>query len=55
VKQDKYYMEVFGGLENIFKLLRVDFVIATQPYYPQSYGIRIGMGGILGANFARNR
>ncbi|HVS94910.1 MAG TPA: DUF5686 family protein, partial [Puia sp.] len=42
------YQELSWGLENIFKLLRIDWVTSwRQGSYFQT-GIRIGMGGLLG-------
>lgn len=48
VDNHHYYVELFGGLENIFKLFRVDFVTAIQRKAEHTYGIRIGLGGLLG-------
>jgi len=50
VNRDNNYVEVFGGLENIFKLFRVDLVASyLNGHYGQT-GIRIGLGGLLGGN-----
>ncbi|MGZ8561960.1 MAG: DUF5686 family protein, partial [Flavisolibacter sp.] len=48
VNTDNYYVEVFAGLENIGKILRVDFVTAYQSQPGNRFGIRIGLGGIIG-------
>lgn len=48
VDKHNYYAEVFAGLENIFKLFRVDFVTAYQPGLGNQYGVRIGFGGLIG-------
>ena len=48
VNRDNNYAEVFGGLENIFKLLRVDMVGSWLNGHYNQTGIRIGMGGLLG-------
>lgn len=48
VDKEKYYLEAFAGLENIFKLFRVDFVNAYQPGLGNKFGVRVGLGGILG-------
>jgi hypothetical protein len=48
VNRDNYYMEAFAGLENIFKIFRVDFVSAYQAQPGHSFGVRIGLGGIIG-------
>lgn len=48
VNSDNNYVEVFGGLENIFKIARVD-VVASYLNGKQGYvGFRIGLGGLLG-------
>jgi hypothetical protein len=52
VNQDNYYVEAFGGIENIFKLLRVDFVTAWQPGTGNKFGVLIGFGGLLGKSFS---
>lgn len=49
VNKDSYYLEAFAGIENIFKLFRVDFVVANQQADANKYGIRIGFGGIFGS------
>jgi hypothetical protein len=48
------YVEVFAGLENILKLLRIDFVAAYNNGNKGLSAIRIGTGGILGANRGNN-
>jgi hypothetical protein len=48
VNNGKYYTEVFAGVENIFKLFRVDFINAYQPGRNPLFGIRIGAGGLIG-------
>jgi hypothetical protein len=48
VNKNNYYAEAFVGLENIFKLFRVDFVYAYQPGLKNEFGIRVGFGGLLG-------
>jgi hypothetical protein len=56
VNRHNYYVEAFAGLENIFKTLRVDFVTAYQAGPGNNFGIRIGLGGIIGnaVKFERN-
>ncbi len=49
------YVEVFTGLENIFKIFRVDFVTSFEKGFSQHTGIRIGAGGILGSSLRVNR
>ena len=49
VTRDNNYTEIFGGLENIFKIFRVDVVASyLNGHYGQT-GVRIGMGGLLGS------
>jgi hypothetical protein len=55
IKQGDYYAEAFAGLENIMKLLRVDFVMAYQPFDENRFGVRFGFGGILGNALQANR
>jgi hypothetical protein len=56
VNRTNNYTEVFGGLENIFKLFRVDVVASyLNGHYGQT-GVRLGLGGLLGSGFrARGR
>lgn len=54
VNRDNYYVEAFAGLENIFKLFRVDFVNAYQPGLGNKFGVRIGLGGLLGGKMRFN-
>jgi len=48
VDKNNYYVEVFAGLENIFKIFRVDAVTAYQPGLGNTAGVRIGLGGLIG-------
>ncbi|HEX9509658.1 MAG TPA: DUF5686 and carboxypeptidase regulatory-like domain-containing protein [Puia sp.] len=50
VNKNNNYEEVFGGLENIFKLLRVDLVSSYLNGHYSQTGVRIGFGGLLGGN-----
>jgi hypothetical protein len=50
VNSKSNYVEVFAGLENILKLLRVDFVAAYNNGKKGLLGVRIGAGGILGSS-----
>jgi Family of unknown function (DUF5686)/CarboxypepD_reg-like domain len=53
IRDGNHYEEVFGGLENIFKVFRVDFVTSwLEGRYYQS-GVRIGFGGLFGNAFQR--
>lgn len=49
VNQNNYYAEAFGGLENIFKLFRVDIVGSWLNGHYSQTGIRIGFDGLLGS------
>ena len=51
----RYYSEVFAGLENILKVLRVDFVVGLQNDKSVKYGVRIGVGGIIGGSMSAQR
>lgn len=55
VDKNNYYLEAFAGLENILKIFRVDFVTAFQAQPGHSFGVRIGLGGILGGNLSVNK
>jgi Family of unknown function (DUF5686)/CarboxypepD_reg-like domain len=50
VKKESNYLEVFAGLENILKLLRVDVVVGYDANTKLATTIRIGAGGLLGSN-----
>lgn len=52
VNKNKYYVEVSGGIENILKILRVDFVWGYRPDISKPvYGIIVGLTGLFnGAN-----
>ncbi|RPE08342.1 carboxypeptidase-like regulatory domain-containing protein [Chitinophaga lutea] len=51
VNRANNYVEVFAGLENIFKVIRVDVVAGYQSQADTRVGVRIGFGGILGSAF----
>ncbi len=60
INPDRKYGEVFAGLENIFKLLRVDVVAGFQNGFKPVYTYRIGFDGLLGSainsrRFAANK
>ncbi len=42
------YTEVFGGIENILKLFRVDFVGSYLNGKTGQFGVRLGFGGLIG-------
>jgi hypothetical protein len=48
VNGDNNYVEVFGGIENILKIIRVDVVAGYQSKEDTRIGVRVGFGGILG-------
>jgi hypothetical protein len=48
VNKDNNYVEVFAGLENIFKLIRVDVIAGYQSKDNTRIGVRVGLGGVLG-------
>ncbi|MEZ2443177.1 DUF5686 and carboxypeptidase regulatory-like domain-containing protein [Chitinophaga sp. RCC_12] len=48
VNSDNNYVEVFGGIENILKMIRVDVVTGYQSKEDTRIGVRVGFGGILG-------
>jgi hypothetical protein len=50
VNRDNNYVEVFGGLENIFKVLRVDLIGSYLNGHNGQFGFRIGLGGLLGGS-----
>jgi hypothetical protein len=45
VNRNNYYAEAFVGLENIFKLFRLDFINGYEPNGKARTGIRLGMNG----------
>ena len=51
VNQSNNYIEVFGGLENIFKLIRIDLVGSYLNGRNGQLGLRFGLGGFLGGLF----
>lgn len=55
VNKNNHYAEVFVGMENIFKLLRVDFVAGYANGQKAMTGIRIGFGGIIGGSVKIDR
>ncbi|UYQ95217.1 DUF5686 and carboxypeptidase regulatory-like domain-containing protein [Chitinophaga horti] len=48
VNSNNNYVEIFAGLENIFKIIRVDVVAGYQTQAPTTVGVRVGFGGLLG-------
>lgn len=54
VNRDNNYIEVFAGLENIFKIIRVDVIAGYQSQDNTRIGVRVGFGGLLGGMFKPN-
>ncbi len=48
VSSTNNYVEAFGGIENIFKILRFDVVASYLNGKTGQAGVRIGFGGLLG-------
>ena len=48
VNKQNYYAEAFAGIENILKIFRVDFISGYQSGSGNLFGVRFGVGGILG-------
>ena len=48
INSDTHYAEVFLGLENIFKVLRVDAVVGFLNNEQAQFNVRLGLGGIIG-------
>jgi hypothetical protein len=55
VNRNNNYVEVFGGIENIFKLLRVDWVGSWMNGRYYQSGIRVGLGGLLSGSLRGRR
>jgi Family of unknown function (DUF5686)/CarboxypepD_reg-like domain len=52
VSQTNNYVEVFAGLENIFKLFRVDVIGSWLNGKPGQIGVRVGFDGLFGSAIA---
>jgi hypothetical protein len=52
VNQDNNYFEVFAGLENILKVLRVDVVGSYLNGNSGQVAVRIGLGGLFGGKIS---
>ena len=48
VNQTNNYVEIFAGLENIFKLFRVDVIGSYLNGIPGQVGVRVGFDGLFG-------
>ncbi len=55
VNGNNHYEEMFWGLDNIFKVLRVDWVTAWMDGRYYQTGVRIGFGGLRGNGLLRGR
>ncbi len=55
VDKTRNYVEVFGGIENILKLFRIDVVTGFEYNRKGFTAIRIGAGGILGGGIKANK
>jgi hypothetical protein len=55
VNSTNHYEEMFWGLDNIFKVLRVDWVTAWLDGRYYQTGIRIGFGGLIGDGLLKGR
>jgi len=53
VNGDNNYVEIFAGLENILKLIRVDIIAGHQSQDATRIGVRAGFGGLLGGALFR--
>jgi hypothetical protein len=53
VNSNNNYAEIFVGLENIFKILRVDFVVGYENGVHRLTGVQFGFGGIIGGSVKR--
>jgi hypothetical protein len=49
VNQDNNYVEIFAGLENIFKLFRVDVIGSYLNGKSGQVGVRVGFDGLFGS------
>jgi hypothetical protein len=54
IQENDRYEEVFVGLENIFKIFRLDFVTAFQNGKYQNASLVLGAGGLLGSGSDSN-
>lgn len=55
VNKNNNYAELFFGLENIFKIARVDFVYSYLNGDFGTFGVRVGFGGVIGNGIAAGR
>ncbi len=55
VNGNNNYAEIFGGIENIFKVLRIDVVASYLDGKNGTVGVRVGLGGLLGNSIRLGR
>lgn len=55
VNRNNNYAEIFGGIENIFKVLRIDVVASYLDGKNGTVGVRVGLGGLLGNSIRLGR
>lgn len=55
VNRNNYYVEAFAGIENIFKIWRVDFINAYQPDTNYKFAVKVGAGGLIGSRIKFDR
>jgi Family of unknown function (DUF5686)/CarboxypepD_reg-like domain len=55
VNKTNNYFEVFGGIENIFKVLRIDVVTGFEYGRKGFTALRLGAGGLIGGSVKANR
>ncbi|HWB26645.1 MAG TPA: DUF5686 and carboxypeptidase regulatory-like domain-containing protein [Chitinophagaceae bacterium] len=48
VNGNNNYVEIFGGMENILKIFRVDFIGSYLNGKYGQFGVRLGFGGLIG-------
>lgn len=48
IAPETQHVELFVGLENIFKIARFDFLVRLQNGYKPAFTYRIGFGGLIG-------
>lgn len=53
LNKNSSYVEIFGGLENIFKIFRLDAVVGYDRNNNVVTGLRLGAGGLLGGSISR--
>ena len=49
------YAEVFVGMENMFKILRVDLIAGLRNGYKPNFDVKIGVGGLIGGRVKVNK